>query len=331
MSSAVAQTASQVDDKFYAKLTAAIAARLVKCGDRVPVITGFFGQTPTSLLDGEVGRGYTDLCATLCAISLGADELQIWKEVDGILTADPFKVPGAQPIECMTLGDVAALTLNGAEVVHAAAIQQLIKSRLPILVRIKNVTDPDHLGTVIIPDVEVEDSDSDSHASGTCTPCRDEHIGGGCCAAITVKDHVCALSLQCNGHASPIRLLNSVLGVLDKHSINISSISTSAGEVNMALCLNESQLASFRRAKEQLSVHGQLTVLQDSAIITLIGTRAGSMSQVTSQMLSILSEENIHFKMISQRRFCISARGATSPHYCGQATAFFHLFFFLIC
>lgn len=275
----------------------------MKCGDRVPVITGFFGQTPSSLIDGEVGRGYTDLCATLCAISLGADELQIWKEVDGILTADPFKVPGAQPIECMTLGDVAALTLNGAEVVHAAAIQHLVKSKLPIMLRIKNVTDPDHLGTLIIPDEDVEYSDADCHISGTSTPCHDEHVpGSSSCCAITVKEHIYALSLQADGHGSPVQLLSSVLDILDKYSINISSISTSAGEVNMALSLKESQMTSFGHAKKQLSVHGQLTVLQDSAIVTLIGTRAGSMSQVTSQMLSILSEENIHFKMISQRK-----------------------------
>jgi aspartate kinase len=65
------------------------------------VITGFFGVVPGSLLT-QVGRGYTDLCASLCAVGLGAAELQVWKEVDGIFTADPRKVPKARLLSVVT-------------------------------------------------------------------------------------------------------------------------------------------------------------------------------------------------------------------------------------
>src|SRR5689334_10726129 len=56
---------------------------------------GFFGPVPGGLLK-SIGRGYTDLAAALLAVGLGAEELQIWKEVDGIFTADPRKVQGAR-------------------------------------------------------------------------------------------------------------------------------------------------------------------------------------------------------------------------------------------
>ncbi|OAA58197.1 aspartokinase [Cordyceps fumosorosea ARSEF 2679] len=84
------------DANCYTSLSAAIGARLSSCGPRVPVATGFFGPSSGGMLASTVGRGYTDLCAALAAVGLAAVELQVWKEVDGILTADPSRVPGAR-------------------------------------------------------------------------------------------------------------------------------------------------------------------------------------------------------------------------------------------
>lgn len=75
-----------LDQDFYAQLAVTLGARIRACGEKVPVITGFFGVIPGGLMH-QVGRGYTDLCAALVAIGLGAKELQVWKEVDGIFTA----------------------------------------------------------------------------------------------------------------------------------------------------------------------------------------------------------------------------------------------------
>lgn len=79
---------------------------------------GYFGTVPGGLLD-EIGRGYTDLCAALTAIGLGAEELQVWKEVDGIFTADPRKVPTARLISSITPPEAAELTFYGSEVCMA--------------------------------------------------------------------------------------------------------------------------------------------------------------------------------------------------------------------
>lgn len=78
------QGAAQLDQSFYDKLSERLGERLRLCGSRVPVVTGYFGPVPGSLL-AQIGRGYTDLCAALCAVGLSAAELQVWKEVDGIL------------------------------------------------------------------------------------------------------------------------------------------------------------------------------------------------------------------------------------------------------
>jgi len=119
----------------------------------VPVVTGFFGPVPGSLL-AQIGRGYTDLCSALLAVGLGAEELQIWKEVDGIFTADPRKVPTARLIPVISPDEAAELTYYGSEVVHPFVMEQAIRRKIPI--RIKNVDNPQGGGTVIHPDPEAE-------------------------------------------------------------------------------------------------------------------------------------------------------------------------------
>ena len=94
--------AKGLDDNFYKNLAFAIAKRVLEHGDdAVPVITGYFGAVPGGLLE-NIGRGYTDLCAALAAVGLRAKELQILKEVDGIFTADPRKVPTARLLDSVT-------------------------------------------------------------------------------------------------------------------------------------------------------------------------------------------------------------------------------------
>ena len=85
--------------------------------------TGFFGPVPGSLLK-QVGRGYTDLAAALLAAGLGASELQIWKEVDGIFTADPRKVLTARLLPVISPEEAAELTYYGSEVVHPFTMEQ---------------------------------------------------------------------------------------------------------------------------------------------------------------------------------------------------------------
>jgi aspartate kinase len=78
-------------------------------------LVGFFGTVPGSLLK-QVGRGYTDFCAALCAVGVEARELQIWKEVDGIFSADPRKVSSAKHLSMVTADEAAELTYYGSEV-----------------------------------------------------------------------------------------------------------------------------------------------------------------------------------------------------------------------
>lgn len=81
------KTSHCLDQDFYGHLAAKLGEQIETCGEKVPVVTGFFGPVPRGLLD-QIGRGYTDLCAALVAVGLGARELQVLKEVDGVFTAE---------------------------------------------------------------------------------------------------------------------------------------------------------------------------------------------------------------------------------------------------
>jgi aspartate kinase len=87
------------------------------------LITGYFGPVSGSLLK-QVGHRYTDLAAALLAAGLGASEMQIWKEVNGIFTADPRKVFTARLIPAISPKEAAKLTYYGSEVVHPFMIEQ---------------------------------------------------------------------------------------------------------------------------------------------------------------------------------------------------------------
>lgn len=103
---------------------------------------------PGSLLK-TIGRGYTDLTAALISVAINASELQIWKEVDGVFSADPRKVESAQLLTHLSPEETAELTYYGSEVIHPFTMDQVIRASIPI--RIKNTFNPSGHGSVIIP------------------------------------------------------------------------------------------------------------------------------------------------------------------------------------
>jgi aspartokinase/homoserine dehydrogenase 1 len=113
---------------------------------RVPVVTGFIGATengiPTTL-----GRGGSDYSATIIGRALDADEVWIWTDVNGVMTADPRVIPEAHPIAHLSYAEVSELSYFGAKVLHPQAIRPARRSGIPL--RILNTFEPDHPGTLV--------------------------------------------------------------------------------------------------------------------------------------------------------------------------------------
>ncbi|KAJ3258472.1 Aspartokinase [Boothiomyces macroporosus] len=223
--------ASELDQSFYDYLSLRLAEEIVPyMNTHVCVVTGFFGPCPGSLLN-TVGRGYTDLTAALIAVGIQAAELQIWKEVDGIFTADPRKVPRAKKLRYISPEEAAELTYYGSEVIHPFTMEQVIRACIPI--RIKNTFNPDGSGTLIIPEGHPM---TPTTSSASLSNAFSRHP-----TAVTIKDHVIVLNVHSNRRSVSHGFLAQTFLILDQFNIVVDLISTSEVHVSMAIGKIESE------------------------------------------------------------------------------------------
>jgi aspartate kinase len=270
---------TSLDQAFYDRLVLAVGERIKQCESRVPVVTGlyclplfdlsayglcsgFFGPVPGSLLL-QVGRGYTDLLSAVLAVGLEAAELQIWKEVDGIFTADPRKVPTARLLSIISPDEAAELTYYGSEVIHPFAMEQVcldfrvlvrftqlypkaIRKRIPI--RIKNVDNPRGGGTVIHPDPEGDAPSVQQEIQPFAVPepvslstlndlalLSEEHERLKLPTAVTIKENIVVLNINSNRKSVSHGFLAGIFGTLDQFGVVVDLISTSEVHVSMAI------------------------------------------------------------------------------------------------
>lgn len=297
-----------LDHTFYTHLATRLGELLREVPkDHVPVVTGYFGNVPGSILD-QVGRGYTDLCAALCAVGVRAEELQIWKEVDGVFTADPRKVPSARLIPAISPEEAAELTYYGSEVIHPFTMEQAIREAIPI--RIKNVENPKGQGTVIVPSSTL-DHGVNGHvtqpatplASGAATPthapaplAETEHKRK-LPTAVTIKDDIVVLNVHSNRKTISHDFFARIFSVLNRYGVVVDLIATSEVHVSMAISGSTRHL---HRVKADLAPIGTVSVIRDMAIVSLVGKDMPNAIGVAGKMFTTLAEGGINIELISQ-------------------------------
>lgn len=285
-----------INQDFYRELSHALKAKVLACEDRVPVLTGFFGTVPGGLIDGEIGRGYTDLCAALVAVGLKAEELQVWKEVDGIFTADPNKVPTARLLTTITPAEAAELTFYGSEVIHHLTMDQVIHAQPPIRIRIKNVKNPRGYGTIVVPDPvlapgqQLLRSRSPSVPGSRKTPKRP--------TAVTIKNQISVINVHSNKRSISHGFFARVFSILDKLQLSVDLISTS--EVHVSMAVHSVSEDDLHKARKSLEDCGEVSILNKMAILSLVGAEMKNMIGVAGRMFSTLGENNVNIEMISQ-------------------------------
>lgn len=275
----------------------AFREKVVACQDRVPVMTGYFGTVPGGLMDGEIGRGYTDLCAALIAVAVTAEELQVWKEVDGIFTADPTKVPTARLLPTITPSEAAELTFYGSEVIHHLTMDQVIRATPPIKIRIKNVRNARGNGTIILPDRilaagQLSHSRNPSILGIRRTPRRP--------TAVTIKDKITVINVHSNKRSISHGFFAKVFSILDRRQLSVDLISTSEVHVSMAIHSPSIPAEDLQNAKEELEECGEVSILNKMAILSLVGAEMKNMVGIAGRMFSTLGEHNVNIEMISQ-------------------------------
>lgn len=291
-----------LDDRFYQFLTAKFGEIATAMdADVIPVFTGYFGVVPGGLLNG-VGRGYTDLCAALVAVGVQADELQIWKEVDGIFTADPRKVPNARLLDSVTPDEAAELTYYGSEVIHPFTMEQVIKAKIPI--RIKNVDNPTGNGTIIYPDnIGRRGEDTPPHPPAAYESLSSSFIQSQkrrSATAITAKQDIAVINVHSNKKTLSHGFLAHLFTTLDKYKLVVDLISTSEVHVSMAMQIQPDQELLLKEALKELSKMGTVDVTRQMTIVSLVGKQMVNFIGIAGNMFKVLADERINIEMISQ-------------------------------
>lgn len=289
------------DDSFYRFLADELARKTLALeNDAIPVLTGYFGCVPGGLLNG-VGRGYTDLCAALVAVGVRADELQVWKEVDGIFTADPRKVPNARLLDSVTPEEAAELTYYGSEVIHPFTMEQVIKAKIPI--RIKNVENPSGNGTIIFPDNIGRGGESTPpHPPAAYETLLSSYIDSKkrSATAITAKQDIVVLNIHSNKKTLSHGFLAHIFTTLDRYKLVVDLISTSEVHVSMALLIQSDQEKLLKTALGELRRMGTVDVTRNMTIISLVGKQMVNFIGIAGNMFKVLADEQINIEMISQ-------------------------------
>lgn len=283
--------------EFYESVGKAIYERVLECEDRVPVVTGFFGTVPGSLLT-AIGRGYTDLCAALLAVAADARELQIWKEVDGIFTADPRKVPQAQLIPIISPEETAELTYRGSEVIHEMTMDHVIRHRIPI--RIKNVMNPLGGGTVVFPEDTLDRTNKlpGSPGRGVSSQLKPRTLRP---TAVTAKGDITVINVRSNRKNLAHGFLAGIFSTLDTFRLPVDLISTSEVHVSLAVHTpNSHRMQTIRSAAEELKKYGTVDVIRGMTILAVIGRQMKNMTGIAGRIFQTLAEAGVNIEMISQ-------------------------------
>ena len=248
----------------------------------VPIVTGFIGATA----DGQtttIGRNGSDYSAAIIGAAVGASVIEIWTDVDGVLSADPRIVPAAFVLPNMTYEEAMELSYFGAKVLHSATIAPAVAKRIPIL--IKNTFNPDAPGTLI----SRQTSDDGKLAKG-----------------ITSVGDLALLTLRGPGMVGVPGVAGRVFGTLATKGVSVVLISQASSE--HTICFSVRSVDAARaveaiRQEFQFEFHEQsmqVDVRSDQAILAVVGEGMKGRPGVAGKVFDSLGRQNINISAIAQ-------------------------------
>ena len=263
--------AAELLDEVWENIPAHLNAYKNGQDDCIPIVTGFIAKDIKGNIT-TLGRGGSDLTATMIGAAMRAEEVQTWKDVDGILTTDPRVVKEAKPVPEVTYEEAQELAMFGAQVLHPRSMLPVRKTGTPVRVKNSyNITSP---GSIIV----------EKH-TGKVPPV---------CAITTVKN-VTLIDIQSSRMLGAAGFLAHIFNNFLKWNISIDVIATS--EVSVSLTVNTKQdLSGLIADLEQAS---EVTVKTGKAIVTIICDAAHS-SAILASGFDALADEGINVQMISQ-------------------------------
>lgn len=225
---------------------------------------GFIGSTADGVST-TLGRGGSDFSASIIGAALKADEIQIWTDVDGMLSADPRVVPGAQMLKEVSFQEASELAYFGAKVLHPLTIKPAVEQNIPV--RILNTFNPDNPGTLITANAESSDT----------------------IRAVAAKKNITAIFLSSARMLMTHGFLAQVFAIFERHRVPIDLISTS--EVSVALTIDSKD--GFEDLINELKGYGEVQTMDDVAIVSVVGRQFRVQSGIAGRVFKALTDVNI--------------------------------------
>nr|MCR4627443.1 aspartate kinase [Treponema sp.] len=262
---------AELDDCVWKTIPEHLNAYKNGKSNAIPIVTGFIAKDKEGHIT-TLGRGGSDLSATMIGSAMQAEEIQTWKDVDGILTADPRICKNAKPVSEVTYEEAQELAVFGSQVLHPRSMVPCIKSGTTV--RVKNSYNIKSPGSIIV-------------AKHTSKPNR-------VCAITSVK-HVTLIDIVSTRMLGAAGFLAHIFNQFLKWNISIDVIATS--EVSVSLTINSN--ADISGLLEDLKKVADVQVKTEKAIIAIICDVA-STSSILADGFKALNDAGINVQMISQ-------------------------------
>jgi len=245
-----------------------------------PVVTGFIAATQHGVTT-TIGRGGSDYSATIVGAAIKADEVWIWSDVDGLMTADPRIVPQARLLERIRFIEAIEMGLFGAKSMHPRALEPAADRKIPV--RMKNTFNPGGAGTLII-----DDSTRPNEIIRSVLVVKDAGL-------INITG---AVMMGRPGTAARI------LGLLGAQGINVRVIILSVSEGGISLAVNGTQLAQARATLEANLLRSgearQIQVVEKVAIVAVIGSYMRGHPGTAGRVFSAMGKKGVNIMAIAQ-------------------------------
>ena len=253
---------------------------------KVPVLGGFIGATESGVTT-TLGRGGSDFSAAIIGAGIGAEEIQIWTDVDGVMTCDPKLVPEARRVKTISFAEAAELAYFGAKVLHPSTLLPAIEKNIPVVVL--NSRRPEIAGTRIVADA---------------VPCSNVIKAISCKRGIYIVNMRSTRMLMAHG------FLNRIFEIFSRAETAVDMLASS--EVSVSLTIDDpARLAEICQALREFS---EVSVEEDQAIVCIVGDNLRHTPGVAARAFGAL--QGINIRMISQGAsllnlgFVVAARDA---------------------
>ena len=252
--------------------------------DAIPIITGFIGATADGVTT-TLGRGGSDYSAAIVGQALEADEVWIWTDVDGVMSADPRLVSNAVSIPTLSFREVSELAYYGAKVIHAKTMRPCVESGIPL--RIKNTFNPTHPGTVI-------EEDRSSRPNGTLK-------------AVTAIKGVSMITVEGKGMIGVPGIAARTFGAVARLDVSILLISQASSEQSICFIVPEPAAAAVvlgleNEFADELERHDieRIWSREDIAIMTIVGAGLQTTYGIAGRVFSALGDHQVNVIAIAQ-------------------------------